>query len=273
MLKILFSDKDDWKMKSEGRYDKALYDFNYANLTTIKSLKGYDIVIPLYEKDIHALNNRFAAWGHKFIVAPNDVVDFCNDKLKFNLHLTEIGFENNIPKILTAPTQYPYILKKNFDEWGLNSHIIDGVEKENSLSDILNHPDYFKQAYVIGKDEYATHFIFSENKLQYCQTFKFTFPKEIFIKGFESPPFKTAVIIPVESDFSDLFEKILQQIDFKGVGCFNFKIENNLPKIFELNPRVGGSLPLDLINFLEAYKSCCEAQNSSSWTRIKKFFL
>ena len=53
MLKILFSDKDDWKMKSEGRYDKAIYDFNYANFNTLKSLDPYDMVIPLYEKDIH----------------------------------------------------------------------------------------------------------------------------------------------------------------------------------------------------------------------------
>ncbi len=30
MLKILFSDKEDWKIKSEGRYDKEKYTFNYA---------------------------------------------------------------------------------------------------------------------------------------------------------------------------------------------------------------------------------------------------
>mgnify|MGYP007086751370 FL=1 len=36
MFKILFSDKDDWKMKSEGRYNKKDYDFRYADFSKIE---------------------------------------------------------------------------------------------------------------------------------------------------------------------------------------------------------------------------------------------
>jgi len=271
MLKILFSDKDDWKIKSEGRYDKNTYDFNYADFSNVKSLRKYDIVIPLYEKDIHILNNRFSKRSSKYLVATNDVVDFCNDKLRFNNFLIKKGFKDNIPEILSPGAGFPYILKKNLDEWGQNSYIVDTAEKENALVHLAMDSNYFKQKYISGIDEHTTHFIFTNNKLQYHQTFKFTFPKTSFIKGMESPPFKTAVIVPVETAHADVFEKLLQVINYNGVGCFDYKIQNDVAKIFELNPRVGGSLPLDLINFLEAYNKLCKDNTLKKgfWDRMR----
>ena len=272
MLKILFSDKDDWKVKSEGRYDKEKYTFNYAKFNRLWSIRKYDIVIPLYEKDIHILNKRFKNKRYKYLVAADDVVDFCNDKFRFNQFLIDKGFEANIPRILNAHASYPYILKKNFDEWGLNSEIVDSAEKEKLLTSLLTDPAYFKQEYISGVDEHTTHFIFTDNKLQYYQTFKFTFQKSNFVKGRESPPFKTSVIVPVETEHAEVFEKVLQAINYNGVGCFDYKIQNGVAKIFELNPRVGGSLPLDLINFLEAYKKLCFANTvykKTLWEKIK----
>lgn len=272
MLRILFSDKDDWKRKSEGRYDKEKYTFSYAKFSRLWSIRKYDMVIPLYERDIHILNKRFKNRRHKFLVAANDVVDFCNDKFRFNEFLIEKGFGNNIPRILQENHGFPYILKKNFDDWGSNSYIIDSEEKEKSFSDLLNDSRYFKQEYISGVDEHTTHFIFTDNKLQYFQTFKFTFQNANFVKGKTSPPFKTSVIIPVETVHAEIFEKILQEINYHGVGCFDYKIQDGVAKIFELNPRVGGSLPLDLINFLEAYKKLCfsnAAQKQTLWQKVK----
>ncbi len=275
MVKILFSDKDDWKMKSEGRYDKNDYNFNYADFDQVKKLSAYDVVIPLYEKDIHVLNNRFSKYAYKYLIASNDVVDFCNDKMRFNEFLIKNGFKNNIPEILPRDAGFPYILKKNFDEWGLNSHIIDSAEKGSTLSHLTTHKDYFKQEYISGADEHTTHFIFTGNKLQYYKTFKFTFPKSSFIKGLESPPFKTAVIVPVETEHAYVFEKLLQTINYNGVGCFDYKIQNGIAKIFELNPRVGGSLPLDLTNFLESYISLCKSNKLklSYWQKVKNVLI
>ncbi|MGN6648351.1 MAG: hypothetical protein ACTHJT_17630 [Cytophaga sp.] len=272
MLRILFSDKDDWKIKSEGRYDKKKYTFSYAKFNRLWSIKKYDMVIPLYERDIHILNKRFKNSRHKFLVAANEVVDFCNDKFRFNTFLIEKGFGNNIPRILQESSGFPYILKKNLDEWGSNSHIVDSEEKEKLLGPLLSDPAYFKQEYISGVDEHTTHFIFTENKLQYFQTFKFTFQKASFVKGMANPPFKTSVIVPVETEHAEVFEKILQAIHYNGVGCFDYKIQDGVAKIFELNPRVGGSLPLDLINFLEAYKKLCfenAMQKRTVWQKVK----
>jgi len=255
MIKILCSDKDDWKMKcSQQHYNKNLYKFTYTNFDAHPKINRYDLVLPLYEKDIFILNDFYKNTTGNFLIPSNEVVKFCNNKNAFNRHLIENGFEKYIPKLFDQKREFPYILKKNLDEWGLNSHIIDSEEKEKHFADFLNHPEYFKQQYIVGEDEYTTHFIFDKNKIVYHFTLHFKFPDKIFVKGLQSPSFKTAQISPVETMFSDLFEQILININFSGIGCFNFKIVDGIPKIFELNPRVGGSLPLDLENFIDAYK-------------------
>ena len=262
MIKIFCSDKDDWKVKCAQRnYDKSLYDFTYANFDTHPKINSYDLVLPLYEKDIFILNDFYTKRSRNFLIPSNEVVHFCNNKKIFNTYLIENGFEQFIPKLLDEGKEFPYILKKNIDEWGLNSHIIDSKETEKKFAGLLNHPDYFKQEYIQGEDEYTTHFIFDNNKIVYGFTLHFKFPDEVFIKGLQSPSFKTAQINPVETLFKDLFEQILIQVNFNGVGCFNYKIVDGIPKIFELNPRVGGSLPLDLENFIDAYKKTCDRKS------------
>lgn len=275
MIKILCSDKDDWKTKCDQQhYNKSLYVFKYINFDVLPKLNPYDLILPLYEKDILILNNSYKNQSGKYIIPSNEVVEFCNDKKKFNKYLIENGFEDYIPKILDQRKDFPYILKKSIDEWGLNSHIIDTEEKEQQLAEFLDNSEYFKQEYITGQDEYTTHFIFDKTKIVYHFTLHFKFPDSVFIKGLQSPSFKKAQINPTETLFADLFEKILININFSGVGCFNFKIVNGIPKIFELNPRVGGSLPLDLENFLDAYKKACTSiEMKKSWMEKLKMFL
>lgn len=43
-------------------------------------------------------------------------------------------------------------------------------------------------------------------------------------------------------EFLGLFSDILNLIDFNGLFCFNFKIVDDVPMIFEINPRLGWSL-------------------------------
>ncbi|MNC96669.1 hypothetical protein D3C83_141030 [compost metagenome] len=42
--------------------------------------------------------------------------------------------------------------------------------------------------------------------------------------------------------FLDSFCEILTLLKFEGLCCFNYKIKDSRPLIFEINPRFGGSL-------------------------------
>jgi predicted ATP-grasp superfamily ATP-dependent carboligase len=51
----------------------------------------------------------------------------------------------------------------------------------------------------------------------------------------------------------------LQAFDYSGTSCFNYKIADGRPKLFEINPRPGGSLRLDLNAYLDAYLAALAA--------------
>ncbi|MGN6646390.1 MAG: hypothetical protein ACTHJT_07660 [Cytophaga sp.] len=266
MLNILCSDKDDWKVKcSQQHFDRSYYNFVYADFDKLPRIKVFDLVLPLFEKDIVTLNKYYNR-SNNFLIPSNKLVRFCNDKSAFNNYLIANGFSRFVPEMLNETKSFPYILKKSIDQWGENSYIIDSAEKELELLHFVNDPAYFKQKYISGEDEYTTHFIFDKNKMVYHFTLHFKFPNTLYIKGSQSPAFTTAQINPTETLYADVFEHILSAIQFSGVGCFNFKVVNGVPKIFELNPRIGGSLPLDLVNFLDAYKKTCEnIETENGW--------
>ena len=242
---------------SQQHFDRTYYNFVYVDFNKRPRTKQFDLVIPLFEKDILILNKHYKR-SKNFLIPSNKLVRFCNDKSAFNNYLITNGFSRFIPEMLSETQRFPYILKKSVDQWGENSYIIDSPEKELELQHFVNDPAYFKQKYISGEDEYTTHFIFDKNKIVYHFTLHFRFPYAVYIKGSKSPSFKTAQINPTETLYVDVFERILSAINFRGIGCFNFKVANGVPQIFELNPRVGGSLPLDLVNFLNAYKKVCD---------------
>jgi predicted ATP-grasp superfamily ATP-dependent carboligase len=56
-----------------------------------------------------------------------------------------------------------------------------------------------------------------------------------------------------QSPYPDLFAQILTRLDYEGTACFNYKIANGQPMIFEINPRFGGSLTQDVTAYADAY--------------------
>ena len=57
------------------------------------------------------------------------------------------------------------------------------------------------------------------------------------------------------SRHQDLFGDILGKLDYEGAACFNYKLADDAPRIFEINPRFGGSLVMDVTAFVDAYRA------------------
>jgi hypothetical protein len=90
----------------------------------------------------------------------------------------------------------------------------------------------------LGKSEYATHILCKDNKIVYSLNVKYTFANDMPIKGKDKPLYMTII----KSYYLDTFTTILNTINFEGLCCFNYKIVDGKPLIFEINPRFGGSL-------------------------------
>jgi len=50
----------------------------------------------------------------------------------------------------------------------------------------------------------------------------------------------------------ELFSNILKNIGYQGLCCIDYKMKDNSPMIFEINPRFGGSLSPFFFSFLVA---------------------
>lgn len=234
--KIFFFDKPLWYIDLKKAFKYSSHTITYGSLDD-KCIDKYDLIIPLTLKNLMDSNVRNLI-NTKTIPMPSlDSILLCDNKIEFNNFMINNGFKSYIPE-LEKPFNFPYILKKNKDEYGENTFIIYNVEDEQNYAEQLNSPDYFSQKIIKGKNEYATHIHFADNKIVSALTVKYIFKSEMVIKGKHDNLIKTITYCP----YLELFTSILKTIEFNGICCFNYKVKDNKPYILEINPRIGGSL-------------------------------
>jgi predicted ATP-grasp superfamily ATP-dependent carboligase len=244
-LKILFSQKPAWEnnIRRGFRFTNEELDFNEF---TPENIKKSDLVVPLKISDLVLLNEDRELVKNNLIPIPQmEAVRICDDKYQFYLALKERGFERALPKI-DVNLPYPYILKKKWGEDGDDCYMISDDEKAKKYEDLIKNEDFFCQEVIQGKDEYATHILFKDNKIQAAITLKYTWAQKTAIKGQDKFISRTIVKCP----YLDLFSDIIKSIDLQGLSCFNYKLKDGKPYIFEINPRFGGSLSMFFFSFI-----------------------
>ncbi|MBN4073434.1 hypothetical protein JYT23_01215 [Mariprofundus ferrooxydans] len=247
--KILFSDKYGWgdhicKALGRWRYTPFFKSFDTVDLNE------FDILVPQHLTDIaYLIDHHPELNGKKCFIPPMLALETCNDKLLFNQFMIASGFGDMIPNITAIPS-FPYILKKRIDEFGSRSRIIHHSKEEKIFQKFIDSDDYYRQEYITGKDEFTTHILMVGGKITFHRTLQFTFEKDLFVKGVgcKAPSGK---VVPFSQ--IDTFESILNHLRFEGLCCFNFKLVHGQVKVFEVNPRYGGSLTRFLPKVMKEY--------------------
>ncbi|MCP4002480.1 MAG: hypothetical protein GY727_16385 [Gammaproteobacteria bacterium] len=258
--RVLFSTNNDWATPIKRNIDFIKYfpvfeSFEHAHLDQ------YSLVIPLSLPDTYYLNKNHAELnGEKFLIPSNRAIDICKDKVAFNNYLCDTGYQNYIPNI-SGEQKFPYVLKKRVSEFGENIFYIKNASDEHKYQSKLSSDEYFKQAYIGGRKEYTTHILIKNKKIIFQKTLEFDFNDEFYIKGkyYKRMSWKKLETPPFINDFL----LILNNLDYEGICCFNYKIHDKQIKLFEINPRYGGSLTQFLKELMVAY---AESMNSD---RIK----
>ena len=234
---VLFSKKDNWQPRIEEKLN-GFVPFFYE-LDTV-NLRWYDIVIPLSVDAQIYLNTCSSPFvNKKALYPPEDCISICNDKSRFSEYLFQQGFKENIPRI-NGTISYPYLLKKRISAYGSDIIVIHNEDMEVQYKEEINSSEYQKQEYIKGQHEYSSHIIFSGGKIQFIESLRFTFKEPIFIKGERYSPRKRRKVD--HEAFCSIFEKILLSLNYEGICCFDYKVIDNRPVIFELNPRYGASM-------------------------------
>lgn len=248
--RILFGFKPDWHDAIIKSTLESGYEVSFADFNTNPDYFSYELVIPLSINDQVILNKICLNKNTKtnLLFTTEAALSLCNDKHLFNQFLINNNYDGFVP-CYKQIGQFPYILKKRISGFGYGCYIINNTDDELKYFDFINDTEnYFTQEIIIGEKEYTTHIVYKEC-IVFNLTYEFTYHNNIFIKGKGTEGKKAQVI---DTPFLDLWSEILKQINFCGIGCFNYKIVNGMPKIFEFNPRFGASLARHAASLIEA---------------------
>ena len=236
-LKILFSSEKDLEPAIRRSFRFTKHEIAFADLSA-EAIKDRDLVVPMTVAALKYLTDRQDSDFPNLMPVPSrEAILLCDDKYLLNQKLAANGFGAFVPRMGDEQT-YPYILKKRIDAWGVNTHIVSNPEQEKAFSDKIADPDYFKQQLITGPFEYATHIIFKDGRIVCSLNVEYKFSKERPIKGKDLPVYSRLCACP----YLDLFSRVLSCIGFSGLCCVNYKVHENRPYIFEINPRFGLSL-------------------------------
>jgi carbamoylphosphate synthase large subunit len=236
---VLFSRWSGWQRplaRHTHRHTAFFYDLHEVDPG------GFDLVVPLgLEARRHLCDSHRELLGRSVLVPDDDTVRICDDKLHFAKHLLASGLGHVVPP-LGPDLQYPYVLKARVGEFGVGTTIVENEEQATAMAVDLASESHFVQASVPGTEEFTTHFVADRGQLRLARTLQFSFDTTLFVKG-RGQPARRRVEVD-HSRFDSLLARIVASVGYSGIGCLNYKLVDGVPRVFELNPRVGGSMYL-----------------------------
>ncbi len=246
-MKILFSKKNAWEPRIRRAFQYLPHTLTFGEFNS-ETIAEYDLVVPLVIEDVFYLNEvRHLIKNNPISIPSLECVQLCNDKYIFAQKLIENNFGDYIPQI-NGELSYPFFLKKKIDMGGENSFLVENHEQEIALLKSANSDDYFRQKFISGGSEYSTHIFFDKQRIVRSITLKHIFEKDGSISG-RDPQFGIKM---VNCRYLDIFTAILNTIGYEGMCCFDYKVIDNRPCIFEINPRFGGNLSLFFFSFIRS---------------------
>lgn len=248
MKRILFADKNDWRAPVRERLDPARFEPHFRDFQDeMLDFWDFDAIVPLRLSDYAPMRLRPAP---AMLIPDDRIVQVMHDKMRFNTFLGSHGFAALVPQVYDEAVAYPFIYKKHHDRAGVNSKIIRSPDERAAFEADIDKAEYYRQRYVGGLNEYTTHVLCVGGRAVFDASVAFTFDTDHFVRGVNH---EARSVDRIASPFPDVFACIVEALGYTGTCCFNYKIEDGRPLIFEVNPRVGASLRLDLNPYLDAY--------------------
>jgi carbamoylphosphate synthase large subunit len=206
-------------------------------LKQVSSKYAEAVLIPLKEQAIldHPL-------GYLTLVPSKELVHLASHKELFYNFLSKHGFKENFPQSLDAPDfNKPFMIKRLHGEGGLGIFL---VWDEKRYKEVLTQPSlknepYVLEEYIEGDDEYIFYAVCKSGEILWSASLVGKPPVDSRV---QKGSFTNAVEVEIPLEIYNVFKDILKTLNYEGPANFNYKLKNNKPVIFEMNPRVGGTL-------------------------------
>lgn len=208
--------------------------YNVNNLNTIDLTSVY--IIPLMEKHMIELYNN----NIKGLMPSLEQINIFSCKKKFSLYVENNNLQHYTPKVYNSIdeiiTNGLYIIKPYNLNNGVNMYVKQKQELEQK--DFVNK---IVQEYIENTIEYSSYIVSKNGKIIKCITYVCDFYDSQHIKRY---PINTQNTSKIELDYKYVkeLELFLLPCGYNSIANIDFIICNGHIKVFEINPRLGGSL-------------------------------
>jgi len=216
------------------------------------------IILPLqiYKQEELNWNNIKNVYGNS-----NETIQLFDNKKLFVNYAKDLGLSNLIPYVYdTYNDEYKndntkVIIKESLNCYG------KGIEiKPLSLLNQSILTNSVVQEYIYSNVEYDGEFVVEDGYIKGYKIYKKVMKQNndvpYFHGGHISYDSYSLDKIHLDKIYIDQLEKLLIPRKYTGFCCMDFKIINNIVKVFEINPRIGGTIAsrkwdfADLLNIL-----------------------
>lgn len=191
------------------------------------AMETCDIIIPLTIKMAKKYNEQIIG---KVFCPNNETLDLLGDKINFQRFMMK-NYRINIPK---TRYHYPYIAKHRNGNGGNDVNYIRNVE---DFSKYKIGDDHVKQEYIHSDNYHVGQYIIKNGIIlkKYFYMVNIDPSKINIAKG------KLLEYNKVTLENDEIFVELFKYLNYTGFACANFTIVDNVIKIFEINPRIGGT--------------------------------
>jgi glutathione synthase/RimK-type ligase-like ATP-grasp enzyme len=212
------------------------------------------LFIPLSLQDMKTAIDR---GGDKSLFVCDTVlpIDTLNNKYLFIQFIQRSGLEKHIPHVYYASHSghaeiindtdhmtFPIIVKRPLSISAAGSYVVKSRPSPAILKSVFR-KDCIVQAYITAPLEYSGNFSVYKGKVIEAVYHEEEIRKPHYIATGSKATYKT-----VSLSGTEIFETIFRLLDYTGFACADFRIaEDGLIKIFEINPRLGGTLAKDTL--------------------------
>ncbi len=261
--KILFY--DTWRL-ALGK--NSWLDSHFSKFTSVDSIidyvEKYGIVYVyaqkyIAQKFLFKNRERLKEFGLKFFANDLKTVRILLDKRQFYEHMIEYNLEYLIPKYYPKieDIKYPCVTKQIT---AANGESVRIVYNSKELGVIAS--DEVVNKYISGKIEYASNIFYKDGQIIEDITYEKSFDKTYYILNNDTK--YKMIDKKIENKYKKDFIKIFDSLLPNGgtlTCCIDYKIKNNIPKIFEINVRLGYTLARnedDFKQMMKAYMMECD---------------
>lgn len=199
------------------------------------------VIIPLMESHLYEMPANFTS-----LTSQPELVSLMADKLLLTENLIANGFTRYVPKTWTNPADsvFPCILKRRDLNGGQGIRVLRSVrDVQESLTELeLQGMQYLFQELVSANEEYVCHLVVSKGEILFSNYFQYVMPSPELVRRRGGQISFSNIGSILDYKVSSVFENIMKHLDYSGPCNIDFKLINGIPQIFEINPRLGGSL-------------------------------